>query len=237
MTRQLSIQPLDALNQSASSMPPVAPQSVLPSSKKLSFSQIPSLDHTCQPTNNASSSCGREKKDHFVAPPRLIHLDLLIMENSGFPSMAEFEVFLQLYQKSYHHMELAERKKLFQQVEDLRQSMRHPQSIQALLEAQQSIQAGRPFLSLKHYANFSRNGYMLTSMISRCLNLASFTLERAIFKAALEVSKNTGNSNTSTIPGESCEEIVSIIPIFSKEYTNFLFSYPVASNTGPLKIS
>lgn len=214
MTRQPSDQSLDAPRQPANPfpIPPTqsVPQSAIPPEK--SAAQQTSLcDHVCQPTNVVSCSVGQGQEDVFVPPPRLTYLDLLIIENSGFPSMAEFEIFLQLYQKSYYHMELSERKKLFQQVDVLRQSMRHPQSIQALVEAQQSIQAGQPFLSLKHYANFSRNGYMLTSMISRCLNLTSFALQRAVFNAAAEVTRNSDKSSIATISGNTCEDIVSIL--------------------------
>ncbi|TEY79894.1 hypothetical protein BOTCAL_0040g00090 [Botryotinia calthae] len=212
MTRQPSDQSLDAPHQPANPFPIPTTQSVPQSSlphQKPAVQQTSSSDHVYQSTNAVSCSVGQGQEDVFVPPPRLTYLDLLIIENSGFPSMAEFEIFLQLYQKSYYHMELAERKKLFQQVELLRQSMRHPQSIQALVEAQQSIQAGQPFLSLKHYANFSRNGYMLTSMISRCLNLTSFALQRAVFNAAAEVTRNSDKSNIATISGKTCEDILS----------------------------
>ncbi|TGO22751.1 hypothetical protein BPAE_0156g00170 [Botrytis paeoniae] len=211
MTRQPSDQSLDAPGQPVNPLPIPTTQSVpqsAPPPQKSAVQQTSSLDHVCRSINAASCSRGQGREDVFVPPPRLTYLDLLIIENSGFPSMAEFEIFLQLYQKSYYHMELAERKKLFQQVELLRQSMRHPQSIQALVEAQQSIQTGQPFLSLKHYANFSRNGYMLTSMISRCLNLTSFALQRAVFKAAVEASRNTDTPNIATISGKSCEDIL-----------------------------
>ncbi|KAF7942376.1 hypothetical protein EAE99_000426 [Botrytis elliptica] len=212
MTRQPSDQSLDAPGQPANPLPipttQFVPQST-PPPQMSAVQQTSSSDHVCRSINVVSCSRGQGPEDVFVPPPRLTYLDLLIMENSGFPSMAEFEIFLQLYQKSYYHMELAERKKLFQQVELLRQSMRHPQSVQALVEAQQSIQAGQPFLSLKHYANFSRNGYMLTSMISRCLNLTSLALQRAVFKAAAEVNKNTDTPNIATISGKSCEDILS----------------------------
>ncbi|KAM0133643.1 hypothetical protein ACHAP3_005770 [Botrytis cinerea] len=212
MTRQPSDQSLDAPHQPANPFPipttQSVPQSALPPQKSAA-QQTSSSDHVCKSTNVVSCSVEQGQEDVFVPPPRLTYLDLLIIENSGFPSMAEFEIFLQLYQKSYYHMELAERKKLFQQVEILRQSMRHPQSIQALVEAQQSIQAGQPFLSLKHYANFSRNGYMLTSMISRCLNLTSFALQRAVFNAAAEVTRNSDKSSIATISGKTCEDILS----------------------------
>ncbi|KAF7894045.1 hypothetical protein EAF00_007559 [Botryotinia globosa] len=219
MTRQPSDQYIDAPGQSTNplpvpttqSVPRSVPQSVpqsAPPPQNSADQQISSSGHVYPSINAASCSRGQGQEDVFVPPPRLTYLDLLIMENSGFPSMAEFEIFLQLYQKSYYHMELAERKKLFQQVELLRRGMRHPQSVQALVEAQQSIQAGQPFLSLKHYANFSRNGYMLTSMISRCLNLTSFALQRAVFKAALEASRNTHTPNIATISGKSCEDIL-----------------------------
>ncbi|TGO49096.1 hypothetical protein BCON_0221g00080 [Botryotinia convoluta] len=212
MTRQPSDQYLDAPGQPANPLPIPTTQSVpqsAPPPQKSADQQTSSSGHVYRSINAVFCSRGQGREDVFVPPPRLTYLDLLIIENSGFPSMAEFEIFLQLYQKSYYHMELAERKKLFQQVELLRQSMRHPQSIQALVEAQQSIQAGQPFLSLKHYANFSRNGYMLTSMISRCLNLTSFALQRAVFKAAVEASRNTDTPNIATISGKSCEDILS----------------------------
>ncbi|TGO85679.1 hypothetical protein BPOR_0374g00130 [Botrytis porri] len=193
MTRQPSNQSLDAPGQPANPLPIPTTQSVAqsaPPPQKSALQQPSSSDHVCR--SRDAISCGRGQggqggEDVFMPPPRLTYLDLLIIENSGFPT---------------------ERKKLSQQVELLRRSMRHPQSIQALLEAQQSIQAGQPFLSLKHYANFSRNGYILTSMISRCLNLTSFALQRAVFKAAVEASRNTDTPNIATISGKSCEDIL-----------------------------
>ncbi|TGO07975.1 hypothetical protein BTUL_0233g00080 [Botrytis tulipae] len=215
MTRQPSDQYIDAPDQPVNPLPIPTTQSVpqsvpqsAPPPQNSADQQTSSSGHVYPSIDAASCSRGQGQEDVFVPPPRLTYLDLLIIENSGFPSMAEFEIFLQLYQKSYYHMELAERKKLFQQVELLRRGMRHPLSVQALVEAQQSIQAGQPFLSLKHYANFSRNGYMLTSMISRCLNLTSFALQRAVFKAALEASRNTDTPNIATISGKSCEDIL-----------------------------
>ncbi|KAF7956000.1 hypothetical protein EAE96_004921 [Botrytis aclada] len=211
MTRQPSDQSVDPPGQPTNPLPVPTTESVPqsgPPLQKPTVQQTASSGHVCRSINAVSCSREQGREDVFAPPPRLTYLDLLIIENSGFPSMAEFEIFLQLYQKSYYHMELAERKKLFQQVELLRRSMRHPQSVQALVEARQSIQAGQPFLSLKHYANFSRNGYMLTSMISRCLNLTSFALQRAVFKAAVEASRNTGTPNIATISGKSCEDIL-----------------------------
>ncbi|TGO35347.1 hypothetical protein BHYA_0161g00100 [Botrytis hyacinthi] len=211
MTRQPSDQYVDAPGQPANPLLIPSTQSILQSaspSQESADQQTSSSGHVHRSIDAASCSHEKGQKDVFVPPQPLTYLDLLIIENSGFPSMAEFEIFLQLYQKSYYHMELVERKKLFQQVELLRRGMRHPQSIQALVEAQQSIQAGQPFLSLKHYANFSRNGYMLTSMISRCLNLTSFALQRAVFHAAIEASKNTDTPNIATIAGKSCEDIL-----------------------------
>ncbi|KAJ8067970.1 hypothetical protein OCU04_003550 [Sclerotinia nivalis] len=166
-------------------------------------------DYQFTNTATESRSSGQGQGDNFVAPPRLTHLDLLIIENSGFPTLAEFEVFLQLYQKSYYEMEGAERRKLNQQLETLRRCMQHPLSIQAMVEAQQSIHRGHPHFSLKHWANFSRNGYILTSMISRCLNLTSFTLQRAVFEAALIANRNTITSKTPSISGKDCEDILS----------------------------
>ncbi|KAF7877336.1 hypothetical protein EAF04_001018 [Stromatinia cepivora] len=205
MARQLPDQNADSPDQPANHPPPAAAAADAASPPTHSAIRPMALYDN---DDSASRSSGQGQGDNSVAPPRLTHLDLLIIENSGFPTLAEFEVFLQLYQKSYHGMEGAERRKLYQQLETLRRCMQHPLSIQAMVEAQQSIHHGHPHFSLKHWANFSRNGYILTSMISRCLNLTSFTLQRAVFEAALIANRNTITSTTPSISGKDCEDIL-----------------------------
>lgn len=203
MTRQPPDHPLDLRDLSAN--PPPASRPSIASVAQ----EVLSSDNDCQASNTASGSGERSQLNDFVAPPRLTHLDFLIIENSGFPNLAEFEIFLQLYLKPYQTMEKAESKKLSEQLEALQQCMPNERSVQVMMEeAHQSIRTGHPYSSLKHYANSSSNGYVLTSMISRCLNLTSFYLERVVFEAASKANKNTVTSTDPAISKKDCADTV-----------------------------
>ncbi|QSZ32244.1 hypothetical protein DSL72_001818 [Monilinia vaccinii-corymbosi] len=138
--------------------------------------QAHTLYHGIQLPNTASEQGfqGRLDDSHWESQV----LDMIMGGNSKFPNFREFEIFVYLYKKEYHHMDAEERAKLGKQLLALQDLL--PQRTPWFAEAIKSITACHPYFSLEHFANQSENGGFVVDMVDDCINTLSFVLDQAM---------------------------------------------------------